>query len=1039
MKNTFQQQLPRPIDGAFARGSRARKRNAGPLQLFAATTALTALVGLAPAQAGDVTYNFDSGQPADLTIGGNNDGMFVAEGGNPAGGGFLALTWPEGSQTGIVLFPNIDPGKILTGFTFTCDLRVGNSTGDRAADGFSISFGRTGDPFFDDLSDSQLAGNCCAETGTKTGIAVSFDTWSGNVFPNDPNDQTDIEGIIVRVDNVTVKKVSLPTRHGAADDITSLQTGPRDAQYWADGGDPRAAASWATLAWRPFGINLTPEGKLTVSWKGNNVLDNFQTEYFPSGGQLVFAGRTGGANEHTHVDNVHLITIAQAGGAAPGAPPNLKVAEVGSHRVALDWDAATVAGDPEARVAYEVERDGTVIAATVTGTDFVDRGVAPNTSYTYKVRGKNIADLKGPDSTVTTKTVTDVPGVAFLVARQWTGITGGTIDAGIGDPHFLDPADRTRFVNGFSFGETSNFGDTWGENHLVQIDGVWTPSVSGSYRFFVRSDDGSGLFINTAGAALPDVTTGTPVAMESGCCGAFEEPTVVDGARNEATSDPIALVAGNQYGISFLVKEGGGGDWGQVAVRMEGDLTPASSLTPLRGSSLSGPVDAVGASVAITTQPVGTAVSANDAASFSVVAAGSSAYGADYGNAISYQWYNNGVAVLNANSATYTIPVAPESDNGHKIKVTVAVAGANVTSDEVTLVVNPDAGPPTVTSITVQDGFNSRVVFNEPVKDPSATTTANYTVTGLTVSGVTRVNDRTVILTTTEHASDTVYPVTVNGVLDNANKPSAFSGTFRSLKVKTGGALFSYWDNETGGFDTFANITRPADGTSVVTEFASPVGRAENFFGRLQGIWKAPTTGNYVFWCAADDHGELYLSTDANPANKKRIAVEPEWSNPKKWIGDGTDADANTDSRIDANGLIQNRSDQYPGTQWAGGATINLSAGKEYYLEFLYKEGGGGDHGSATYTIAGAADPANDVTAIVGEALRWYEASAVVVPPEFTGITLNPDGTITVTWTGTATLQASPTLGTGYTDVTGATSPYTFTPTAATLFGRLSY
>jgi hypothetical protein len=31
----------------------------------------------------------------------------------------------------------------------------------------------------------------------------------------------------------------------------------------------------------------------------------------------------------------------------------------------------------------------------------------------------------------------------------------------------------------------------------------------------------------------------------------------------------------------FVVKEGGGGDWGQVAWRKEGDTTPAASLAPL--------------------------------------------------------------------------------------------------------------------------------------------------------------------------------------------------------------------------------------------------------------------------------------------------------------------------------------------------------------------------------------------------------------------------------------------------------------------------
>jgi hypothetical protein len=56
--------------------------------------------------------------------------------------------------------------------------------------------------------------------------------------------------------------------------------------------------------------------------------------------------------------------------------------------------------------------------------------------------------------------------------------------------------------------------------------------------------------------------------------------------------------------------------------------------------------------------------------------------------------------------------------------------------------------------------------------------------------------------------------------------------------------------------------------------------------------------------------------------------------------------------------------------------------------------------------------------------------------PEFTSITKNANGTITVEWTGGGTLQASPDL-VNWQDVTGATSPFTLTPDQAQLFGRI--
>ncbi|MFO1457948.1 MAG: immunoglobulin domain-containing protein [Verrucomicrobiota bacterium] len=972
MKHTFQQQLRRPTGGAFAAGSRSRKRSAGILPIFAATSALTALVGLSTAQAADVTYNFDSGKPAGVTTGGTHeDTMFVDKGGNPASGGFLALTYPENSSTAFLIFDDTDPQKVVTGFSFSCDLRIGNSVGDRAADGFSISFARAGDPFLTSLSDADFGGNCCFETGTKTGVAVSFDTWSGNSFPSDPNDTTDIEGIIVRVDNVTVKKVGLPTRHGAADDITSLQTGPRDAAYWANNGDPHDPAAWAGLAWRPFSIDMTSQGKLTVTWKGNKVLDGEQTTYFPSAGQLVFAGRTGGANENTHVDNIHLVTTAQAVTAVPGVPPNFKAAEVGSHRVKLTWDAAVVAGDPNARVAYEIERDGVVLNSLLTTTSFEDRTVSASKSYTYKVRGKNIAGLAGPDATVTATTGTDVPGVAFLRADVWYNISGVDPSSGISDPHFADPPDRSFYVNGYGFGETSGYGNTFGENFVAVMSGVLTAPETASYRFFARADDGMMTFINTAGAAIPNPATDTPIQATDGsaCCQGFLD-VAEDGTVPPQTSEPVALVAGRQYGLTFLVKEGGGGDWGELAMRKEGEVvkTPAGSLKRIQGAIVAGPVDPVGASIAISQDPADTTTVANSPVTFTAAASGSSPYGADYGNAISYQWYVNNLPILGANSATFTVDVTPASYNGAKVKVVAAVAGASATSKEATLTVNADTVPPTVVEASGSDTFDSvTVTFSEPVADPSATTASNYKITGLTVNSATRTGLKTVVLSTSKQAVETTYPITVNGVKDNAGLPSAYTGTFASYKFQKGIVVFNIWNDEGGGFDTFPGGT--PDQTRVLTSAYTGSGLYDNYFGQLKMIFRPTVTGDYVFFMSTDDHGELYLSTNSDPANKKKIAEEPSWSDPRLWVGDGSAS--NTGTRGDV-GQRANRSDEYPTTEWGSGNKITLQADTDYYLELLYKEGGGGDHGAIAVKLASEADPANGGNELGGDRVGWY-------------------------------------------------------------------
>jgi hypothetical protein len=57
--------------------------------------------------------------------------------------------------------------------------------------------------------------------------------------------------------------------------------------------------------------------------------------------------------------------------------------------------------------------------------------------------------------------------------------------------------------------------------------------------------------------------------------------------------------------------------------------------------------------------------------------------------------------------------------------------------------------------------------------------------------------------------------------------------------------------------------------------------------------------------------------------------------------------------------------------------------------------------------------------------------------PQFTKVQMNPNGTITVEWTGGGTLQTAPTVTGPWTDVAGATSPVTVTPDQPALFGRI--
>jgi hypothetical protein len=103
------------------------------------------------------------------------------------------------------------------------------------------------------------------------------------------------------------------------------------------------------------------------------------------------------------------------------------------------------------------------------------------------------------------------------------------------------------------------------------------------------------------------------------------------------------------------------------------------------------------------------------------------------------------------------------------------------------------------------------------------------------------------------------------------------------------------------------------DATEMLTSFSSDLAM-DNYGGRIHGWLYAPGTGNYTFWLCADNHGELWLSTDDDSTNVRLIATESDWSPPNTW------------------GTGEEQSDP-----------ITLMAGNKYYITALWKEQDGGD------------------------------------------------------------------------------------------------
>lgn len=149
--------------------------------------------------------------------------------------------------------------------------------------------------------------------------------------------------------------------------------------------------------------------------------------------------------------------------------------------------------------------------------------------------------------------------------------------------------------------------------------------------------------------------------------------------------------------------------------------------------------------------------------------------------------------------------------------------------------------------------------------------------------------------------------------LSKVNCPAAAS-------CNTGGLSYDRWGgiNGVNVSDLISNVNYPNNynETGFISSFQGPQNYSDNYGTRVYGYVVPPITGNYVFNVTGDDNVQLFLSTDQNNLNKRLIADVPGWSDVTEY------------------------------TKYASqtSASISLTAGQNYHVELLQKEGGGGDH-----------------------------------------------------------------------------------------------
>ena len=143
-----------------------------------------------------------------------------------------------------------------------------------------------------------------------------------------------------------------------------------------------------------------------------------------------------------------------------------------------------------------------------------------------------------------------------------------------------------------------------------------------------------------------------------------------------------------------------------------------------------------------------------------------------------------------------------------------------------------------------------------------------------------------------------------------------------------------------------AKYPNSPDAVKSASKFESETNIRDNYGLEASGFLHPTKTGDYTFYLATDDGGEVWLSTDEDPANQVKIAQETSWRGVRNYDQDGADDGGEAKS-----------------------AKIALEAGKKYSIKVLMKEGGGGDNMALAWSFGDEAAPADGAEPIGGEFL----------------------------------------------------------------------
>lgn len=451
------------------------------------------------------------------------------------------------------------------------------------------------------------------------------------------------------------------------------------------------------------------------------------------------------------------------------------------------------------------------------------------------------------------------------------------------------------------------------------IRGYLTAPESGQYTFWLSSDDECLFFMNTDSADPLSTSKTNLLCWVPGWSGS----AVWDKYASQQSA-PVTLEAGKTYYLEMFHKEGSGGDHIVIGWTLPSGLVqrpmPAWHFQPVRDTRWSEPdVEVVLGPVAIKTEYDYMIYDGMQAVAYANV---------NLNPPVTYQWLKNGTPLAGATQAYYFFRPS-QADSGSQWSVQVTSGGNTQTSTAVNLVVASDNDKPTVVSagLVPQNPTKVQIVFSEEVKASTATTVANYDVTGITIQSATLGPDsRTVVLDTGLVPATRAYTLTVRNVQDNATPANTMDTYTTPLVVSQGAASFRIYNPTLAGDLAGLRTATTTNSTNarylyddtfaqfLITTNSYGWNAMDCYVGQMIGYLTPPETGTYKFAVAADDHAILYLGTNDLRSSKREIANVSSYT--ARWaITSGAYVSGN----------------------------VSLEAGKMYYIELVYRDGTGGD------------------------------------------------------------------------------------------------